>query len=160
MLVLESAVWMACESSCAVSFDSFPPLRMAAFPEHCCVNDLRSRACVYRRTRLDRQSSDIHDYFGARLKDHQEDSDRAGDPVQLQSVVELGGVRDFACRIWEIRHIDDALQHRIPLVAFIQVKSLYERTRLCVPLGFVPSPFHHGKVENDFLICTNSRLLT
>lgn len=44
MLVLESAVWMAFESSRAVSLDSFPPLRIAAFPEHCCVNDLRSRA--------------------------------------------------------------------------------------------------------------------
>lgn len=83
MLVFERAVWMARERSCAVSFDSFPPLRIAAFPRNACVNDSALRGHAYERTRLDGQGSDIYDHFRTRLKYNQEHADGTRDAIQL-----------------------------------------------------------------------------
>lgn len=93
------------------SQDSFPPLRIAAFPaQRRTAVSASSPLSVAGadparggRTGLDRERGDGHDNLGvgARLEDDEEHADLARDAVQLEAVVEPRGVRQDPRWVWQ-----------------------------------------------------------
>ena len=87
------------------------------------------RRCDGGRTGFEREGGDVDYDLGARLEDDEEHTDRAGDAVELEAIVQLARVGDRARGVRECGDVRHALQHCVPFVARAQVEPFHERRR-------------------------------
>ena len=98
--VFARAVWIAFESSCAVSLLSLPPFNMAALPKR--NVSIHHTSILKPHTRLDRQSSDVDHDLWTSFEYDQEHADRTSDAVELEVIVQLRCIGDTARGIREL----------------------------------------------------------
>ena len=75
---------------------------------------------------LNGQSGDVGDYFGTSLEDDEQHADGAGHALQLEIVVQLGTKSDPADGILKVAHVQDALEHVLPLARLAQVEARHQ----------------------------------
>ena len=100
--VCDSPSAMALERINVVWFDSFPPLRMAAFPVRTKLNfDFRGLTTWGTKfTWFDSQSSNVDHHFWPRFKNDKQDSDWTRNSVEFEIIVKLWCICNDPRRIW------------------------------------------------------------
>ncbi|CRK28412.1 hypothetical protein BN1708_004638 [Verticillium longisporum] len=75
---------------------------------------------------LDGEGGNVGDDLGPGLENDEKDANGAGDAVEGQAVVEAGAQRETADGVFEVTHIEDALEHVLKLALAAEIQAGHE----------------------------------